>query len=235
MDNSALAQQFYRDGYIVLDNFFDKKQMTDADQKIRRHFGKNPAFQHNSEFLNKSQTDVIPWFPQQEGVSDFDAIENDQRLQALSEAILGSHWYREYCMVMCSKPGSLGQAWHQDCPPESPECFNLNRLVYTSDINNASGGQVVVVPRSHTMGLLPSGDPVGQLDGQVVLHPKQGTLILLHGHTWHRVLPNKGTVRISTNYRAAPAATPHGITDICVYRNMRYQFSTSTVIEERTL
>ena len=34
-------------------------------------------------------------------------------------------------------------------------------------------------------------------------------------------------------YRAAPAGTPDDVTDVCVYRNMRYRFSTSAVVEER--
>ena len=37
----------------------------------------------------------------------------------------------------------------------------------------------------------------------------------------------------ATNYRAAPAGAPDNITDICVYRNMRYQFSTGRIVEER--
>jgi ectoine hydroxylase-related dioxygenase (phytanoyl-CoA dioxygenase family) len=137
-------------------------------------------------------------------------------------------------MVMFSGRGSSGQAWHQDCPPEDPQQFNLNRLVYTSDIKAESGGQVVVVPGSHKMGLLPAGDPLGQLQDQVVLQPSKGTLVLLHGHAWHRVLPVKAAARVSTNFRAASATTSQEITDICVYRNMRYQFSTANVIEERT-
>ena len=39
--------------------------------------------------------------------------------------------------------------------------------------------------------------------------------------------------RFSTNYRAMPAGTPDDITDVCVYRNMRYRFSTESVVEER--
>lgn len=34
-------------------------------------------------------------------------------------------------------------------------------------------------------------------------------------------------------YCAAPAGTPDDVTDVCVYRNMRYRFSTSAVVEER--
>jgi hypothetical protein len=31
-----------------------------------------------------------------------------------------------------------------------------------------------------------------------------------------------------------PSGTPEDITDICLYRNMRYCFSTESVVEERT-
>jgi len=90
------------------------------------------------------------------------------------------------------------------------------------------------MPGSHRMGLLPAGNPHEDLGGQRVLNPRKGTLVLLHGHTWHRVLPVTGAFRFSTNFRAAPSGTEANITDICVYRNMRYQFSTSRVVEERT-
>jgi hypothetical protein len=50
---------------------------------------------------------------------------------------------------------------------------------------------------------------------------------------WQQVLPITGAFRFSTNYRACPKGTPADITDICVYRNMRYRFSTNSVVEER--
>ena len=111
--------------------------------------------------------------------------------------------------------------------------YNLNRLVYTRDLHDDIGGQTVVMPGSHRRGELPAGEPHENLEGQVVLSPRKGTLVLLHGHTWHRVLPVSGAFRFSTNYRACPAGTPADITDICVYRNMRYCFATNRVIEER--
>lgn len=233
MDYSALKQQFDRDGYVMLENVFGRPQMEHLDGLIRGHYGKDPAFQHDGEFLNRAQTDVIPWFPQQQGAHDFDDIECDEDLRLMTSAILGDNWSGQHCMVMFSKPGSQGQAWHQDCPPEHPQRFNLNRLVYTRDVDDETGGQVAVVPGSHRMGLLPPGDPSADLEGQVLLRPQQGTLICLHGHIWHRVLPIKNAVRASVNYRAAAAGTPEGITDICVYRNMCYRFSTGSVIEER--
>ncbi|MCH1493118.1 MAG: phytanoyl-CoA dioxygenase family protein [Luminiphilus sp.] len=234
MHIQELTALFHRDGYIALDGFFNDQPMAHLDSLIHSHYGSNPGFHHDEAFLDKSQTDVIPWFPKQDGVQDFDAIENDPGLQSLTDAILGEHWDSQYCMVMFSKQGSLGQAWHQDCSPENSKQFNLNRLVYTADITDDTGGQTVVVPGSHRNGLIPPGNPVGNFQGQVVLQPKKGTLVLLHGHTWHRVLPIKGAGRVSTNFRAVPASTPDDITDICIYRNMRYQFSTSRVVEERS-
>lgn len=233
MRMADLRRVFERDGYLVVDDFFAPELMLHLDQLIRDYFGDNPDFVHNDEFLDTAKTDVIPWFPQNEGVDAFNAIDEDPRLGELSQSILGSGWTRQYCMVMFSKQGTTGQAWHQDCPPDSPRVFNLNRLVYTSDIIDEIGGQIVVVPGSHKRGLLPAGDPVGEFEHQVVLRPKRGTLVLLHGHTWHRVLPIKGPYRFSTNYRAAPAGTPENVTDVCVYRNMRYQFSKSRIIEDR--
>lgn len=233
MQTDSLKATFDRDGYLVLEDFFDASIMDHLDQVIRNYFGDNPDFFHDDEFLDKAQTEVVPWFPQREGNTDFDAVEQDHRLKDLTEALLGPNWASQYCMVMFSKQGTSGQAWHQDCPPDDPRQHNLNRLVYTSDISDAIGGQTVVVPGSHKRGVLTVGDPTAEFDDQVVLRPRKGTLVLLHGHTWHRVLPIKGRFRFSTNFRSAPEGTADDITDVCVYRNMRYRFSTSSVIEER--
>ncbi len=224
---------FNRDGFIVIEKFFDDDLMDHLDELIRTHYGDNPEFWHNDAFLKQSRTEVVPWFPQQEGIKDFDPIEHDARLQALTDSILGNGWVAQYCMVMFSRQGTAGQAWHQDCPSEDPTQHNLNRLVYTRDITEETGGQIVVVPGSFKQGELPAGDPDGDFDRQVVLTPGKGALILLHGHTWHRVLPIKSEHRFSTNFRSAPKGASDDITDICVYRNMRYQFSTSSVLEER--
>ncbi len=233
MDVVSLAERFDEDGYIVVEDFFDAALMENLDLLIRNYFGESPEFWHNDEFLDKSQTEVVPWFPQNEGVKEFERVDIDPRLMELTEALLGTGWQNLFSMVMFSKQGTAGQAWHQDCPPEDGAAFNLNRLVYTADITDEIGGQTVVVPGSHRRGELPTGDPNGHFDGEVVLRPKRGTLVMLHGHTWHRVLPVTGSFRYSTNYRAAPSGTPQDITDICVYRNMRYRFSTSQVEEER--
>lgn len=233
MDLERLTDGFWSNGYLVLNDFFDHDLMDRLDRLIRGHFGDDPEYRHQEEFLDKAKTEVIPWFPQQEGIQDFDTVDAHPGLQRLTGSILGAHWAQLYSMVMFSKKGTRGQAWHQDCAPEDPAVFNLNRLVYTRDITPDVGGETVVVPGSHRHGLLPAGDPHADLPGQVVLRPRKGTLVLLHGHAWHRVLPILGDFRFSANYRAAPQGQTAAITDVCVYRNMRYRFSTSSVIEER--
>ncbi len=234
MNYSTLADEFWEEGYLVVDDFFDVALMDELDGLVVNHFGDNPDFWHTEEFLDKSKTEVIPWFPQNDGPSAFDAIDKLESLESLTQAILDEDWKALYCMTMFSKQGTVGQAWHQDCSPDVSEKFNMNRLVYTRDINAATGGQTVVVPGTHQRGELPPGDPWAEIEGQVVLEPQKGTLVLLHGHTWHRVLPVTGRFRFSTNYRAMPEGTPEDITDVCVYRNMRYCFSTESVVEERT-
>jgi len=234
MNYITLAEKFWHNGYIVLDNFYDELIMSELNDKILDHYGMNPDWEHSDEFVTKSQTEVVPWFPVREGDHSFDIIEKDPRLVQLTEAILGEGWKGLYLMAMFSKQGTKGQAWHQDCPPENNKTFNLNRLFYTHDINDATGGKTIVMPGSHKQGVLTKGDPHEDLEGQVVLAPKQGTLVILHGHAWHRVKPIKGNYRLSVNSRAIPTGTPEEITDIAVYRNMRYKFSTSEVVEDRS-
>ncbi|SHG87410.1 phytanoyl-CoA dioxygenase family protein [Ferrimonas marina] len=234
MDYHALAKRFWQQGYLVIENFFDPQLMARYDSAIQTHFNAGPEVLFNQEFLDKSDVEVVPWFPLREGQELFDEVGQDPRLSQLTEAILGSGWGPQYCMVMWSPPGSKGQAWHQDCPPEDQAHFNLNRLVYTADITDAIGGYTQVVPGSHRRGELPAGPTDQDFADQVTLRPKRGTLVLLHGHTWHRVQPVQQH-RSSTNYRAAPAGTPEDITDVCVYCNMRYRFSTEEVVEQRGL
>ena len=233
MTITKLSDIFWQQGYLVIEDFFSIESMDSLQSIILGHYGLHPEYEHEAAFLSKSATEVIPWFPQRSGEQAFDEIEQCHQMETLTESILGTGWKALYCMTMFSKKGTKGQAWHQDCPPDDPQQFNLNRIVYTMDIDDQVGGEVLVIPGSHRLGKLPAGEVNEHFSEQVILSPKKGTLVIIHGHTWHRVLPIKGEYRLSTNYRAVPQYTPEDITDICVYRNMLYQFSTSKVLEDR--
>lgn len=233
MNIDELSEFFWENGYLKIDKFFDSELMEFLNEVILEHYGMQPEWFHNDEFLKKSATEVVPWFPYREGNSDFVAIDNNPLLKILTEAILGESWRELYCMAMFSKEGTKGQAWHQDCPPENSNQFNLNRLFYPHEITPDLGGEIVVLPGSHKMGALSQGGGHDDIEGQIMIRPNKGTLILLHGHCWHRVMPIKGKFRISVNTRAIPKGTPEDITDIAVYRNMRYRFSTNEVLDEK--
>ncbi len=232
-DPVALAAAFEADGYVVLEDFFAPELMAILEARSWQHFGTDPAWAHEENFLTASEVEVVPWFPQREGVADFDAVDDLARLEAVTTAALGRGWRADYCMVMHSRAGSAGQAWHQDCPPEDPARFNLNRLVYTHAVGGDRGGELVVVPGSHRRGEVPAGGPHEPLPDEVVLSPRAGTLVLVHGHCWHRVRAVGPSPRLSINYRAVPVGAPFDLTDVCVYRNMRYRFSTAEVLETR--
>ena len=139
---SELAEKFWEDGYLHLEGFFPEDQMKRFNDLCLEHFGVNPQWEHTNEFIDLSNCEIVPWFPLREGVDDFLEIDEDARFQELTKHILGDQWKNLYCMSMFSKQGTAGQAWHQDCPPDNPEKFNLNRLVYTHDITEELGGQV---------------------------------------------------------------------------------------------
>ncbi|MEK9984451.1 MAG: phytanoyl-CoA dioxygenase family protein [Opitutae bacterium] len=235
MNIEKAVSLFWQQGFLHLKRVFDEQQMANASHEIDIHFGDNPKLLHEDEFLSGAKTEVVPWFPQREGGSAiFDEIESNVLLNSLTEEILGEGWQSDYSMVMFSAKNTSGQAWHQDCTPSDHRLFNLNRLIYSHDLDEKTGGYTAVVPGSHKLGLLPAGDPLtAPSDRVVTLKPKRGDLLMLHGHTWHRVLPTNQMRRHSINYRSVGRGVPKDLTDICVYRNMRYRFSTSEVIEAR--
>ena len=158
MEMTDLNNTFWQQGYLVLEDFFAPQAMDSLQRLILGHYGLNPEYEHEAAFLSKSATQVIPWFPQRSGEQAFDEIEHCNEMQILTEAILGKGWKSLYCMTMFSKKGTKGQAWHQDCPPDDPQQFSLNRLVYTMDINDQVGGELVVIPDSHRLGKLAAGE-----------------------------------------------------------------------------
>lgn len=233
MNFDSLSDEFNKKGYIYIENFFNDSLMDTCHKKILTHFASNPEYKHDKSFIERSDTDVIPWFPQLDGEEIFNTLENDINLKKLTENILGKDWKALYSMVMISSKSSNGQAWHQDCNSENKKFFNLNRLVYTMDINNSTGGEVVVIEGSHENGIIPSNASGKDIGHEIIISPKKGSLLLLHGHLWHKVLPINNHVRASTNYRCVPKDTPDDITDICVYRNMLYRFSDNKVLVNR--
>lgn len=233
MNFKDLSKLFHKNGYVYIEKFFNAALMNDYQDEICNHFKENNNYKHDESFIEKSKTDVVPWFPQIEGRKKFNVLEKNKKLCDLTEEVLGSGWKSLYCMVMYSNKSSNGQAWHQDCSPNDDGIFNLNRLVYSMDINNSTGGEICVIPGSHKKGMIPRGSATDEIVGSVTISPLKGSLLLLHGHTWHKVLPILDNVRVSTNYRCVPKNTPNNVTDVAVYRNMLFRFSDGKILTNR--
>ena len=233
MTNEDYVKQFWEEGYLHIPGFFDSDQMDQFNDICLKHYGLDPKWEHTDEFIERSNCEIVVWFPLNDEVNEFKEIDKNPNFAEITTQILGEGWKDLYCMSMFSKKGTKGQAWHQDCTPEDPDQFNLNRLVYTHDITDEIGGEVMVVPGSHKRGIIPVGDPEGDFEGQIKLVPKKGDAVFLHGHTWHRVLDVRGKYRVSTNYRAMSKHVPDSITDYAIYRNIIYHFPTKSVTEER--
>lgn len=242
-DLPQIRETFERDGIIVLPDFLDLNNCQKINDQIEKHYEKRlrelDGRSTRPANFEKYGIDVIGWHPLRENNAVFAELRDDARLKQVTEACLGEGFTvslpeetEPACLVMMSKSGGNGQTWHQDCPPENAGQFNVNRLFYTRDIT-IEDGAVVVVPGSHRMGRIPPGDGHESMEGERVLTPKAGTLILLSGHVYHRVTPNvSGKPRVSVNYRAYGKGVSRHICQVVVYRNGAYDLKTSTPIPE---
>jgi ectoine hydroxylase-related dioxygenase (phytanoyl-CoA dioxygenase family) len=221
----TLRDQFDRDGLIVVEDFLSREDCDRVNAALDAKYAEWRAEARQVHELGDAYAcDVLAWDPVREEHETFCDLAANERLAALTGEVLGEGFGTQTSLVMFSVPGGRGQAWHQDCPPEEVGLFNLNRLIYARDASFEKGA-IVVVPGSHRFGVIPPGDNQGSIEGELVLTPSAGTLILLHGHVFHRVTPNlTAEPRNSINLRALPAGVPDWVTCVGVYRNGRARF-----------
>ena len=220
-------RKFAEHGVVVVPGFLDREQVALLNREIDAHYGPLVRERFGIEAVSQAaiemDCDVITWDPLGEEVEPFQVLAADPRLATLTRELIGE-FSAPGSLAMWSVGGGKGQAWHQDCPPDDPSQFNLNRLFYLQD-TEVDDGAVVVVPGSHRMGRISPGAPQAPIPGEVMLTPRAGTLVLLHGHIYHRVTPNVSLrPRVSVNLRAYPADVPREITRIGLYRNAAYDF-----------
>jgi len=223
-----LREEFASTGVLVLPGFFSRAELAEVCREIDAHFQPMAAVAREKARerldLRDFACDIISWDPVTEGNKAFLDLAAHERLALVTETVLGESHTAPASLVMYSVGGGQGQAWHQDCPMEDPTAFNLNRLIYIEDVEMEDGG-IVVVPGSHRLGRIPPGGHQDPMKGEIALTPSAGTLILLHGHVYHRVTPNlRQKPRVSVNFRAFPAGVPASVTCIGVYRNGSVNF-----------
>ena len=85
------VREFWNHGYIILEKYFEEELMDEYTEMILKHYGQTPEWGHNNEFLSKSATEVIPWFPYDEENTRFNTINDDKFLSDLTRAIIGQN------------------------------------------------------------------------------------------------------------------------------------------------
>lgn len=223
----ATVQTFWDEGAVLLEGFFNPRELEGIAGEITEHYSiTSPTVR--PENFSPFETRTDPWSPKG-GV--FEALTRHPSLVELTQAVLGAQ-YADHptCLVMQTRP-MTGQAWHQDTRSDDPAKYVLNRIVYFRDVTPEAGG-IVFVPGSHRKGKLLPGPNYGSLPGEVLLHPKAGTIILLHSFTWHRVDINRSnSPRWSANFRCRPSSCPEDYDGVGFYRNAGYNFRTMKVQE----
>ncbi len=230
-----LHSEFDREGFVVLPDCLDDATLVDIAEEIDRHFAPllgRPEMIHTNarEGFQQFECEVMSWGPCEEGNASFIALRDDPALAAVTEECVGAGYQGQGSMVMVSIGKGKGQAWHQDCPPDATTQYNVNRLLYTQDVTRENGA-IVIVPGSHRLGRIPAGGNQEAIEGEVVLTPTAGTLVLLHGHVYHRVTPNlTNEPRVSVNFRVYPCGSATDVNRVGVYRNGSYDFRAGRVV-----
>jgi hypothetical protein len=215
------ARAFWEDGFVAIEGFFSRDVARSANEWLSGSSADPPTW--TDATTSKSiETDLeISIILCESFAPAIRRIHGDARFRALTGAILGVDYVDLYPMLMRFKGPGVGGPWHQDCSSEDGAPYCVNRLVYPHDAGDEIGGSLVVVPGSHRWGRIPTGEPHGSLEGERVITPRAGTVVLMHASTFHRVTAVRSQApRFSINLRACPAGTPQNVTDVAVYRNV---------------
>lgn len=237
ISNSAehLRAQFDEYGVLVFEDYLEPAVLRELNDAISAHYNPIVRERFGVDAIGVAGVDfeceVISWDPITEGVQAFRRLGEQGELATITEALIGPGYSSPRGLVMWSVGGGKGQAWHQDCPPDQPAAYNVNRLFYMQNTAQEDGA-IVVVPGSHRMGRISRGGPQEPIAGEIVLTPSAGTMVFLHGHVYHRVTPNVSKKpRVSVNLRAYPAGVSADVNRIGIYRNGAYDFQAGVKVD----
>ena len=220
MDIQTLARDFATNGFVHISQLLQPDLLAALNQDIDAHYWSiDEASFELPDYMKEFACDIIPWDPLSAGVASFEQLAALPELADVTEACIGDDYQSYGSLVMYSKRGGRGQAWHQDSVPDDNLGFNVNRLCYARSVEKEDGA-LIVMPGSHRRGRIPEGPHQEDMPGQVILCPRAGDVLLVHGWCFHRVLPNtSGRSRVSINIRVYPGETDRSVCGTGLYRN----------------
>ena len=238
MDIVQLKKLFDEQGYIVMEEFFSDEELADIlpimeEYEARvlndKQYESDYLDSHFPEEFKQFETRAVNFGYESSQKPAFIELGNNDRMNQLTEAIVGKGYRNQAILVMLSTHGN-GQGWHRDCEDENPNYYTINRLIYSKDIDPKAGA-LYVVPGSHKLDSFPSGGMHDFIEGEVRIAPKKGTLVLVHSSTFHRVNKNEtDNPRASINYRVLPEGAPSDLGSVGVYRAGNWDFDKQKMV-----
>lgn len=231
LNKDSLSQgqiEFYRrEGYLVLERFFDCGKLDMIDHTIRQITDEAVASGDHSKVLElepetaDGQAVARRIFNPFDLHEEFQMMATDAELLNCVEAIIGSNFSLQHSKVNM-KPARVGSAveWHQDMAYFPHTNDDLITLLIYLDEASVENGCLQVLPRHHTHYFdhaLPDGTFAGMItedldDGHfgrpVPLDAPAGSVIFMHPVTPHSSLPNRSAQPRRTlifEYRACDA------------------------------
>jgi ectoine hydroxylase len=223
-DAELVRKDFHKTGAAILPSFFSADELAPIIAAVDEHWKQSDKNAVVHKDFERFETYPMSWNPVTEKHPAFLSLLNHPDLDAATRAVLGSDYVQEVDLVMYTAKG-MGQAWHQDCPPENLKKFTVNRLIYVRDVDPAAGA-LVYVPGSHLMGRIPAGGNQDPIAGEMHVTPKAGTLAFLNSLCFHRVTANQlDTPRVSINFRVRPPGVEAGYDKVAAFRGGEYDFA----------
>lgn len=155
LDVSALSQQFAEDGFLVMENVFDKAQINSLHQLALENFSKvTDIIQNNhmdfgigvkfgfKEIVQRHQNRYEMPYGMSETVYDF-VLKNEQLKAVVTRILCCDDYVVANRSLVISMPGCSDQAWHSDGPHMSAtqdlpcHCFNV--FIPLVDVNEENG------------------------------------------------------------------------------------------------
>lgn len=219
------ATHYRREGYVVLDSFFDGQTLARVEATIRELT--DAALAHGDE------QKILEWEPEPvdgqrvprriynpfEQHETFRALACDERLLDAIESLIGPDLTLQHSKLNM-KPAKVGSVveWHQDLSyfPHTNDDL-VTTLIYLDDAT-AENGCLQVLPRHHShyfdhtlangsfAGMITEPIADGRFGRPVPLPAPGGSVIFMHCLTPHSSLPNRSTKPRRTliyEYRAA--------------------------------
>jgi ectoine hydroxylase-related dioxygenase (phytanoyl-CoA dioxygenase family) len=222
-------QRIEEDGVLFCKDFFDEGEVqrisVESDAVFRTDEYKCPRIE---AFIEEHQSEHVTYLNSHQKHSFLDHLctSPDSKLNRISQQLWPAGADFDQMFHQLSEPfKGQGISWHQDIDPESIPGQVFNFLFYPEGVTMQKGA-VTYVPGSHKKGLLPPGDPYGELPSMVQVCPSPRDLIIMNCCVYHHVPRNVSTTRrycINIRFRDRGVALEK--LSVGVYRTGKFDYN----------